>query len=182
MAAKKLWLAILSLILILVISGCTKPYALIQDLDKPLVTPPTCYIGAIIDELPADVKIEDKPPKEDIAKFKNYLVKELADKDFFRIVVPKESKNLAYKLSGAIIDYKRGSGFLRFMFGFLGSSRVTIFLELTDTETNEVVFSGNFTRGVTHYAEQGSQMFEQISKDFAKALRKRMTKLTGQKY
>jgi hypothetical protein len=154
--------------------GCAKRFVITHELDKPLVATPICNIADIRDELPADFAAGKKPSVEDIDKFKDYLIKSLTKDAFFSDagkMIPTQSQ---YELSGAILDYKKGSGTLRFLFGaFAGAAKVTVTLELKDIKSNAVVYSGNFTGSVTDWSSSGIKMFEQISKDFTKDLKKK---------
>lgn len=160
------------------LGGCTKRFVVTHELDKPLVTAPICNIADIRDELPADFPAEKKPSSEDIGKFKGYLAEALVKDKFFVDAGPLGPKEAQYELSGAILDYKKGSGTMRFLFGQLaGAAKVTVTLELKDLKTGAAAYAGNFTGTVTDWGTSGIKMFEQISKDFTKDLKKKNKKL-----
>lgn len=160
--------------------SCAKNYVIIDEMKGPFITPSVCNIGAITDELPADFPPEDKPTAESIAELKQALEEALEKEKIFEAM---ESPSMPdYLLTGSILDYSKGSGFLRFMFGaFAGAAQVTISLKLIDTKRDEVVFGGNFKGAVTSWAEKGSQMYKNVSKDFAKALKKQIKKVAANK-
>jgi hypothetical protein len=158
--------------------GCAKRFVITHELDQPLVAAPICTIADIRDEFPAEFPAGKKPSIEDIGKFKGYLAEALIKDKFFIDAGPLGSKESHYELSGAILDYKKGSGTLRFLFGaFAGAAKVTVTLELKEVKSNAVVYSGNFTGSVTDWGTSGIKMFEQISKDFTKDLKKKNKKL-----
>ena len=77
----------------------------------------------------------------------------------------------AYEVRGSILEYKRGSGFLRFMIGFgAGSAKVVTELSLVDLGDGGTVFSGNFEGTVGSWGESGEAMYKRVAKDFRKAL------------
>lgn len=162
---------------LLLIGGCSKPYKITQELREPVDPGGICNIGEIEDALPPDFEADKKPTVEHIEMFKEYLIKELNERNLFydaRVLDP----DAAYEVRGAIIDFKQGSGFIRFLglFG-AGNAHVTISLELVDSKTDEIVFGGNFKRVITSYFESGDKSFEYIAEDFAKALEKQMDDL-----
>lgn len=168
---------LLFLVPVLMITGCTKRYALTHNLEEPLPGGPTCYIGEMKDDLPADFSPEKKPSLEDIEKFKRFLCEALADKEFFSVASAANPVGMKYVLTGSIYDYKKGSGFLRFLFGaWAGAAKVTVGLQLAEQQSGQVIFAGNFTGAVTSGSESGDEMFKRLSKDFAKALRKQSEK------
>jgi len=167
----------LSILMLLVISGCSKSYVITYDLEMPLAHPPTYVIGDIADELPLDMDEGNKPSIEDIDKLKGYLHEELAKRKELHLD-PDGPEKATYVLVGSVVEYKKGSGVVRALFGFgLGSARATITLKLIDRETQEVVFGGNFNGSVSDWGEAGDKMFKRISKDFAKELEKQFKKL-----
>ncbi len=78
-----------------------------------------------------------------------------------------------YEITGSILGYKAGSGFLRFMIGFgAGSAKMLTHLELRDTTNDQTIFGGNFEGTVKSWAESGSEMFKRVARDFSKELEK----------
>lgn len=170
--------AVLLLTLFCVLAtGCTKPYKVLTELEQPIPRKATYSVGSIADQLPADFDVADKPTAENIHKLKNYLVEEIDKRELMKQFVGVDMKG-QYIVRGAIIDYAKGSGFIRFLFGFgLGAAKITLNLELYDTDAKAVVFSGNFTASVTTEFESGDQVFKKCAKNFCKALEKQMKKL-----
>jgi len=167
----------LFVVCIMLLIGCTKAYIITDDLSEPLTLNQYCFIGAITDELPEDFEEDDKPTAETIEDFKTYIIEELSQKGIFADF-PANGQDAPYEITGSILDYKKGSGFVRFLIGFgAGSARVTVALRLIDTSTDQVVFGGNFTGNVTNWAEEGHMMFKRVAKDFAKQLEKAVEKV-----
>ena len=87
-----------------------------------------------------------------------------------------------FEVTGSILDYKKGSGFLRFMFGMgIGAAKVTVSLRLKDMQQNKVIFDGNFIGAVSSGYESGDKMFENVAKSFAKAFKKQLDKIEKEK-
>ena len=170
--------ALLTVILsgILLFSGCTH-YKITQRLEQPIKKPSNCSIGEIEDKLPTDFDEDDKPALEHIEKFRDYLKTELEKKDIFQ-TVQLMNLELEYEVVGGILDFKKGSGFVRFLIGFgAGSAKLTIELKLKDRNTGEILFAGNFKQEVSSYLESGDMIFKRIAQDFAKELEKQIKKL-----
>ncbi|MEW5922923.1 MAG: DUF4410 domain-containing protein [Candidatus Zixiibacteriota bacterium] len=166
---------------VLALGGCTKPYIITEELAGPLTPDASCSIGAITDELPSDFDLEDKPTIETIETFKSHLYNELEDQKIFS-VMREGLANAKYEVTGNILDYKKGSGFIRFLVGFgAGSAQVVVSLKLVDLDTQETVFGGNFTGAVSSWAEGGEVMFKRVAKDFAKQLKKQLEQLEKKK-
>lgn len=141
-------------------------------MDSPMEIPVILRIGAIIDELPADMSVEEKPTTEEIAKFKDLLYEELAFVEFISMT-DKETVDAIYEVRGEIIDFRRGSGVLRFAVGFgLGNSRLVVALKLVNTTTGEIFFAGNFADEVSTWLAQSDRVYESVAFDFARALKK----------
>jgi len=167
------WMKVLTVVLVvaLLAVGCVKNYRVTQPLEQPLDRNYYCEMGAITDALPADFKEEDKPSTEFIEKLRSAIVNELSKTDFFPPINSNDSEE-GYDIKGSILDFKKGSGFLRFLFGALaGSSKLTIELSLTDRASDSVIFAGNFTQTVSGWAEAGDATCKKVAKDFAKALK-----------
>ena len=76
----------------------------------------TTATSSSLDELPDDFPEDKKPSQEDIDKFKGFLKEALIKEELFDMI--DESKPLNdYEITGRLLDYKKGNGFLRFMFG-----------------------------------------------------------------
>jgi len=158
--------------LLLLSAGCTKRYFVLTHLQEPLAAPAHCSLGPIMDELPADMAPGDKPTAEDIAKLKRYLVEELEKRELLLFEENEAEKNL-YEIRGSVLEFKRGSGFTRFLIGFgAGSAKLTVSLHLVEKRFNRAVFSGNFTKEVSSWPESGDQAFRVVASDFAKGLKK----------
>lgn len=157
--------------------GCSPKYKVLTELEEPIARTTTCVVGEITDELPMDMDAGDKPTTEDIGRFKSYLHEELVNRKIMDITGIGDSSS-DYMVRGAIIEFKKGSGFLRFLIGFgAGSASVTVTLELVDIKADRVVFSGNFKGSVSDWPEAGDKTFKKVSKNFSKALEKRIKKL-----
>ena len=121
----------------------------------------------IKDELPSNVEADDHPTMENLVDFKTMLENELDKKDLIKITSFPDAAQ--YRIEGSIVDYKKGSGFLRFMFGALaGSAGATVNLRVIDQASGTDVYSGNYKAQVTSWMQKGSDSFKQVSKDFAK--------------
>jgi len=166
-------------ILLLLVMGCAKKYVITTELSESINTENSCLIGEIGDKLPLDFDPEKKPTIEHIDKLKNYLVKELEKKDIFSAVgLSDPSPN--YVVEGNILDFKEGSGALRFFIGFgAGNAKLTVELSLINKKTNEIIFGGNFKQTVSSGGESGDAAFKRVAQDFAKALEKQFKNMTG---
>jgi hypothetical protein len=161
--------------------GCTKSYVITDVLEEPISPQKTCIIGPITDELPMGTEEGEKPSLEDIQKFKKSLSEELEKREIVTLLYQSDLEP-DYEVTGSILEYKKGSGFLRFLFGAMaGSAKVVTNLKLVNAETNDVLFAGNFTGSVTSWGETGEQMFKRVSKDFSKQLEKQIKKLNESK-
>ncbi|SYZ74807.1 hypothetical protein TRIP_C90435 [Candidatus Zixiibacteriota bacterium] len=176
----KIWRIISVLILLVaavLFAGCGKPYIITDELKQPLQPGSACNMGSITDELPSDFDPAKKPSAENIDKLKKYLSDALVKKKVFSSFWTNNDDCL-YEINGGILDYEKGSSFLRFMFGSLaGSARITVTLRLVDKKTNVIIFSGNFNGKVSSWQEEGDQMFQRVASNFAKELKKEMKKL-----
>ena len=146
-------------------------------LEQPINNTSFCSIGEIKDELPADFDEDDKPTLEDIDKFRDHLRIELEKKGIFqnvRLINPESE----YEVTGSILDFKKGSGFVRFLglFG-AGNARLTVTLRLEDRNTRNILFAGNFRQQVSSYLESGEMIFQRVAQDLAKELEKQIKKL-----
>ena len=171
--ANKLWLPLLVLLLAMVVS-CSRPYVITEELAAPFNRAASCSIGEITDALPFDFEAAKKPTAENIEKFKGYLGEALQSKEIFG-EVNADLTTVEYEVTGGILDYEKGSGFLRFLFGaWAGGSKVTVSLQLLKKGTKNVVFGGNFTGMVSSWMESGDKMFEHVAKNFAGKLNKEL--------
>jgi hypothetical protein len=161
---------------LLIFFNCAN-YKITHKLEQPINQPSNCSIGEIRDQLPADFDEDDKPSLEHIDKFKDYLRIALIEKGIFRDVLLMNPE-FEYQVTGGILDFKKGSGFVRFLglFG-AGNAKVTATLRLEDRNTDEILFAGNFKQEVSSYMESGDKIFERVAKDFAKELSKQIKKL-----
>lgn len=170
-------LRVLLVLSLLFIWGCTKPYVITTDLEASIGRTETCTIGAITDELPIDTEESKKPTLETIGMLKGYLIAELSKRNLMKLGVLGES-SARYEVTGSILSYKKGSGFMRFLFGFgVGAAKVVTNLKLTDQQSGTVIFAGNFTGQVSDWTESGNKMLERVAKDFAKQLDNRLKKI-----
>lgn len=174
-------IAFTGLLVLTLAVGCSQPYRITHNLETPIDFAVACSIGDIGDELPLDTEADNKPTVEQIEKLRGYLEKELSEEDFFKIVGLTGSGIAAshsYEVTGGIVEYKRGSGFVRFLIGFgAGNAKLTARLSLVDLTTNQTVFEGYFKRVVSSGYESGDKTLERIAQDFAKALKKEMKRL-----
>jgi hypothetical protein len=170
--ANALWLPPIILLLVLMM-GCSKPYMITQELTAPFNRGASCSIGDIIDALPSDFEADKKPTAEDMEKFKEYLAEALMGKELFGETAIDLSK-AEYEVTGSILDFAKGSGFLRFIFGWAGEAKVTVSLQLLEKSTKNIVFSGNFVGTVTSGWEEGDKMYEYVAENFAGKLNKEL--------
>ncbi len=174
---KRILIVALVLLAALVFSGCVKPYTIITPLEQPIAKPSMVSVGGITDQLPLDMAEGKKPTLEDISKFRSVLEKHLEQSEVF-LLGASDSAGPAYEVRGSILEYKRGSGFMRFMFGaWAGGAKVVTHLELVERRGNQIVFSGDFTGNVTSWAESGAAMYDRVAKEFAKQIKKQSEKL-----
>jgi hypothetical protein len=98
---------------------------------------------------------------------------EALEKDKGLALLHDESDGCGYEVRGRILEYERGSGFLRFMIGFgAGSAKVVTELSLIDRHDGRIVFSGNFEGLVTNWKESGAEIYKSVATDFRKAIKK----------
>lgn len=164
------------LIIILLMSGGCTPYVVLTPMEHPVETPAYMTVGAITDQLPQDIAEEDKPTFEEVQKFKDHLYNELNDKEFVEML-DHYSTDARYEVTGEILEYKRGSGAVRFLTGFgLGNARILIKMNLIDRTSEETVFAGSFRAEVGSWAVKGDEMYKTVAKNFAKAVEKQQKK------
>lgn len=172
-------LTVLALILVLsavMVSGCAKPYAITTSLDASLEQPAGFRVGTINDALPPDLDLEDRPSAEDIDKFEQFLIEEIENRKLNLEL--DNGEYCGYEINASLLDYKKGSGFLRFLIGFgAGGSKVVTEVKLVDLGTGETVFGGNFDGKISSWMEKGSSMFKSVARNFSKALEKQQNKL-----
>ena len=174
------------LAILVLLTGCTKHYRITQELEPPLNRSEICAIGQIVDNFPSDFEEANKPTSEQISTFQSHLAAQLRKKDVFS-AVDHDDSDAEYVVTGSILDYKKGSGVVRFFIGFgLGNAKVTMELKLVKKaknpgEEDQIIFAGNFNQNVSHWAESGDKTFEKIAKDFAKQLDKRLKKMAKEK-
>ena len=160
-------------------SGCTKRYVVTAHLKVPVVTQTVCAMGAFSDNLPLNTKEEDKPSMEDINKLKMIIVNEINERDIF--ITSEDPLNPKYEIRGAILEFKKGSGTLRFLIGFgAGNAKLVTSINLVEVATGDIVFGGNFTSIVSDGLESGAKIFQQTAEDFAKELEKQIKAVSGE--
>ena len=168
-------------LMLFTLGSCTKPYKITTELQRPLSRGLDISIGELTDELPIDFDPAKKPTTQDIDEFRSTLRIEIL-KILDKLPADADAVAGSYRVEGSILDYTKGSGFLRFMFGaWAGSAQVTTNLKMIDGSNGEIVFAGNFAGAVTSGWESGSEMWKRIAKNFADALKdetKRLTKGT----
>lgn len=161
--------------LLVLTAGCAQ-YKITHELERYIPEEKTCKIGKIVDELPAGTDEVDRPSREDIGKFKNYLIDEFDKRDIMKLV--SSLSDADYEVQGSVLEFKKGSGWLRFLVGFgAGNAKVLINLKLVDSNDESILFGGNFSGTVTGWGEKGEKVFQKVSKDFTKQLEKRLKKL-----
>lgn len=173
----KLLTAVSAIFLTVLMTGCTSRYVITTNLEQSVPPASTWEIGAITDKLPEDFDASKKPTIEDIESFKEELRHQLQKQDNGESA-DISSMTPAYEIQGGILDYKKGNGFLRFMFGFgAGAAKLIVELKVVDKKQASTVFAGNFTGQVSDGLESGKKMWETVAKDFAKAIVKERKRL-----
>ncbi len=177
MLTKKTTSFLIVVLLIFCFVGCGKQYVVTQNVDEFISNVSICSVGGFTDDLPSDFPAENKPTMEEIEKFRDIIVEELGKVEIFRYV-EINSISSQYEVSGSILDFKKGSGFLRFLIGFgVGSAKLTVAMDLTDKKTNRIIFSGNFSRTISDWTTSGDDKYKYIARDFAKELKKQLKKI-----
>lgn len=178
---KRMSYAALALILsLLVIAGCTKPYRITHDLERPLEGVTVIGVGEIRDDLPWTMEEEDKPSLEKIDKLRYELEDALMDSEQFH-VLDLGDPSVKYEVVGSVLEYKEGSGVARFFIGFgVGDAKLTVELSLWDLTTRQTVFSAVFKRVIRDWAVAGDEMWGRVAREFVKALEKESEKLRRQ--
>ena len=175
-------LPLFAVMAILIAGGCAKNYRITQELEAPIDRLGIASIGVITNELIQDFEDGDKLTIEQIDAFKIHLSSQLRKKELFSAIAHDEP-DVEYVVKGSILDYKKGSGFVRFLIGFgVGNAKVTTELKLikkakSPEEQDEIIFAGNFKQTVSSWAESGDKILERVAKDFAKVLEKRLKKI-----
>ena len=157
----------------MLLSGCAR-YQVTQPLEQSISQPAPITIGAIQDQLPPETPDKKKPTMENIEKFRTGLLKQLVKQKVAMESFSAEGDARKFEVRGSILAFKKGSGAVRFFIGFgLGDAKLTTQLELVETSTGTTVFAGNFTGQVSDWSQTtGDKMWENVAKDFAKALKK----------
>ena len=165
------WLGVLIAACCLLAGCAPKRYVVTTPLVAVTEQPTQIRIGPIQDNLPDDTEPDRRPTTEDMEKFRTYLAEEISGSKKLQMKASSDSGACCYEVRAALMEYKKGSGFLRFLIGFgAGTASMTTALSLVDTRTNATVFSGNFISRETRGMVSGSQIYRQTSKDFVKAL------------
>lgn len=161
----------------LIITGCT-PYVITHPLERIIDDSETCTVGSFLDELPSDMDPEDKPTMEEMMLFKNTLQDYLEEHELFYMMDFDESGS-DYIIKARLLEFSRGSGTLRFLLAILpgAAAKIVTSIELINAKTGEVVFSGNFRGEVTDWSESGELMYNQVARNFVKALERQHKKL-----
>jgi hypothetical protein len=160
---------------ILLAAGCAS-YKVTTPLEQPLDTSAKWCMVEIRDALPPDIEAEDKPDEFQYTILADKIREQIIKKKIFAGLADPGSCQL--EITGSIIEYKKGSGFLRFMIGFgAGNAVLTTELQVRNRVTGAVLFSGNFRGTVSSWAEAGKKCFDTVAKDFAKALEKQQKQL-----
>ncbi len=163
------------LLLAVAAGGCAKNYVITTPLAGLLSQPAQFEVGEIADQLPADLEADKRPTAEDMAKFRTYIAEEIGKREIG--FTEEYGGGARYEVTGSLLEYKRGSGTLRFFIGFgAGSAKVTTQLKLVDKTSGETLFAGNFTGTVTGWADSGDKMFRQVAADFSNELAKKQPK------
>ena len=169
----RLGLATILVVLIALVCGCTPHYKITHDLVEFVNLSNGVFVRPFVDGLPNDIDPDDRPSAEALEKFRSHVIDALSE----RLMVHQEHAP-AYYVEGTILSYKKGSGFVRFMFGMgLGSAKVTVELKLMDSATDEELFAGNFQQTISSGFETGDDMYKRVAKDFARALDQRLSEL-----
>jgi len=169
--AKPVALAIATLMLV---SGCAT-YRVTHELERTIQRG-SCKVAPIADALPADLDDEDRPRVSEISNLLTSLEEELRGTGIFTSVEPFDDSS-RYMLNATILTFKRGSGAMRFLIGFgAGNAKVTVDLKLTERESGDVIFAGNFSQEISNWTEEGHKMYGKIASDFANALKTRVGK------
>jgi hypothetical protein len=175
MNSRSVCLTLASVALVVMLAGCAT-YKVTTPLEQPIDTAASWRMGQIRDALPPDIEAEDKPDEFQYTVLADKIREQIDKKKIFGSVADPTSKKL--EISGSIIEYKKGSGFLRFMIGFgAGSAVLTTELQVRNLETGAVLFSGNFKGTVSSWSESGDKCFDTVAKGFAKALEKEQKRL-----
>jgi hypothetical protein len=157
--------------------GCSN-YVITTNLRSTLNPNSSCAIGSIENSLPIDTELDKMPTVEEISKFKSCLANELIKGNVF-IDIDDFANSSRYVVRGEIIEFNRGNGFLRFMFGVLANANAKLLanLELVDSFTGEVIFAGNFRGEVSDFMMPGEEMYKMVAKGLVKALNKENIRL-----
>lgn len=153
------------------------------ELERPIKHQSNCSINDIMDELPIGFEKDKKPTLEHIDKFKEYLKTELEEKGIFKNVLLSNSES-EYEVTGGILDFKNGNGFVRFLNTFFyptvylgtGEAKLTVWLKFKDRHSGKTLFGGEFRQEVISFLKSGDKVFKKIASDFAKKLEKQVKK------
>jgi hypothetical protein len=155
------------------------------NLEKKLQTKYDCNMGEITYYLPNITEEEDKIFHNEINKLRSCLVYELNKRKLFSAYI--ENENAQYEIIGNISSYDKGNEsvrvFVSFVAGLIGSgigaAKVTVRLELTEKDSKNILYSGEFYANVSDWDSNSSKMYRHIAKDFAKELEQQHKKLSG---
>jgi hypothetical protein len=154
-------------------------YEITRNLEKPIPKSASCIVGPITDDLP-EMNVEKKPTLEEVAKLKKHLYNELNEHKCIDYMV-SDNDSTEYEVTGGITEFTRGSGAMRFLFGFgLGSAKLKMNIQLVNKNNDEIIFGGRFWGEVSDWMTPGDQIYKQIAHNFAKALQKESKKAAKQ--
>jgi hypothetical protein len=155
--------------------GCVS-YRETTPLERPLNRSARWNVGEISLALPSDARVDEAPDEFQLAAFADRLREQIKKAEVFNL--PPDTGTGEVEVTGTIIDYGKGSGPLRFLFGVgSGTAYVTVEMQVRDRETGVVLFSGNFIGEVTHWAEKGDKSFDHVAQEFAQTLKRRQMAL-----
>lgn len=159
---------------ILLGAGCGSKYVVTTELTREMPYISNLKMGDIVAEFPENYDPSKMPSNEAIERFKHLIMAEIAETGAFKTSLT-DADSVQYVITGSILDYSKGSSAARFFIGFgVGAAKVTTTLRLVDARTNEVIFAGNFTGKILDWDKEGSEVFNETAKNFAKALKKRL--------
>lgn len=175
MRSQRLILALVVLGAACAAGGCAKNYVVTTPLADPLAEPSRYVVGDITDQLSAELPADKRPTAEDILKFKRYIAEEIRNRGVELIEAGEDDPR--YEVTGSLLDFKRGSGAVRFFIGFgAGNAKVLTELKLVDRSTGQTVFAGNFEGVVASWGETGDKMFQAVARAFAWEITRGMKK------
>ena len=171
MRSRSARLTLSSAALLVMLVGCAT-YKVTTPLEQPIDSAASWRVGEIKDALPQDMDPEDRPETGDITLLAAYITSELQKKKFIQEQgLPNASK---LEVIGTLMEFKKGSKFLRILFGGIssGNASLTVELQVRNIETSQILFAGNFKGTTQNSDETLDNCYKQVAKDFTKALEK----------